>query len=224
VIRLHKGPAPDILVQKADDWTREYIEAINDNSRMTREVRFRYRHRDIKAALRRDSQNKCIYCEGLIGFGESDHIDPVSARPELVVAWNNLGLVCKECNTHKSNYYVPAEPLINPYVDEPSNHLIFLGATVVPMPGDGTGLRTYLLLKLNRIDLIQRRNLRIDRLTPLVEQWKSFPDPATKDLLQQAVLDEGADGKEYAATIRGYLYHVLGWIWPSGHRQGDVAS
>ena len=32
-----------------------------------------------------------------------------------------------------------------------------------------------------------------------------------KDLLKQALRDEAADAAEYAATVRGYLSHTLGW-------------
>lgn len=223
MIRLRKGPPPKVLVEKAAQWTAEYLDALNGTDKLPDTIRFRYRHPDIKAALRRDSHNKCIYCEGLIGFGETDHINPVTACPDQIALWDNLGLVCKECNTHKGDYCQPAEPLINPFPNEPAECLIFLGAIVIPIPGNAMGIRTELRLKLNRMDLIQKRTLRLQRLTPLVHQWKDYPDGPTKDLLAEALLDQAADKEEYAATVRAFLRHVLDWHWP-GRTRVDKAG
>ena len=211
MIRLHKGPVPDVLQAKAAEWTQEYLDAKAGRIAMTDTVRFRYRHEDIKAALREESFDKCIYCESKVGFGETDHINPVSRRPDQVVDWVNLGLACKECNTFKGDYHAPAEPLVNPFTDEPADHLFILGPMIVHVPGDDKGLRTRSHLKLNRPDLFQKRQLRIDRLAPLADQWMAHGAGKTKDLLRQALLDEATDAAEYAATVRGYLAHALGW-------------
>jgi len=211
VIRLHKGQVPAVLQSKAAEWTKEYADAKAGLVELTDTVKFRYRHPEVKAALRAESHNKCIYCESKGGFGETDHIEPVSKRPDLVVEWANLGLVCKECNTFKSDYYAPDEPLVNPFTDEPTDHLFFLGPMVVHVPGDKKGFRTQKQLKLNRPDLFQKRQLRIDRLAPLADQWAAHADGTTKNLLRQALEDEAADEAEYAATVRGYLSHTLGW-------------
>ena len=213
MIRLHKGPPPDILVQKAAEWTKEYKDALAAGT-VTDTIRYRYRHADIKAALRRDSHNKCIYCESDIGFGQTDHINPVSKCPDEIVSWANLALVCTECNTHKKDYYAPAEPLINPFVDEPSEHLQFLGPWLSALVGDAMGWRTLKQINLNRWNLIQWRMKRLERLTPLIEQWKAHPNGETKDILRQAILDEAADSKDYAATVRAYLKQALGWDYP----------
>lgn len=216
MIRLHKGPPPDILVNKAAEWTKEYKDALAAKA-MTDAIRYRYRHDEIKAALRRDSHNKCIYCESDIGFGQIDHIHPVSKCPDEIVSWANLALVCTECNTYKKDYYAPAEPLLNPFTDEPAAHLLFLGAMVFAVLGDALGLRTREQLQLNRWDLIQKRTKRLERLAPLLEQWRSHANGPTKDILRNAILDEAADAMDYAATVRACLKQVLGWEYlPTG--------
>lgn len=222
MIRLHKGPPPDILVNKAAEWTKEYRDALAAKT-MTDTIRYRYRHADIKAALRRDSHNKCIYCESDIGFGQTDHIHPVAKCPDEIVSWANLALVCTECNTHKSDYYAPAEPLINPFADEPSAHLWFLGPMVFAVPGDVVGLRTAEQIQLNRWDLIQKRTKRLERLAPLIEQWRTHPSGATKSILQKAILDEAADAMDYAATVRACLKQVVGWDYPLTDPLPDTA-
>jgi hypothetical protein len=198
-------------VQKAAEWVKEYKDALAAGT-MTDTVRYRYRHAEIKAALRRDSHNKCIYCESDIGFGQTDHINPVSKCPDEIVSWPNLALVCTECNTHKKDYYAPTEPWINPFVEEPSAHLLFLGPLVFPVPGDVLGFRTRERIKLNRDDLMLKRKKRLERLFHLIERWKTHPDGATKDILRTAIVDEAADAKDYAATVRAYPSRRSGGI------------
>jgi len=222
LIRLHKGPPPDILVQKAAEWTREYKDALAANT-MTETIRYRYRHADIKAALRRDSHNKCIYCESDIATGETDHIHPVSKCPDEIVEWANLALVCKECNGNKKDYYASAEPLINPFIDEPSEHFEFLGPLVVEVLGDALGLRTRKQIQLNRPDLLQKRAKRLERLLPLIEQWRLHPEGSTKNILRNAIFSEAADAMDYAATVRALLKQMLGWDYPPTDSLPDTA-
>jgi hypothetical protein len=222
LIRLHKGPPPDVLVEKAAEWTKEYKDALASGT-MTEAVRYRYRHADIKAALRRDSHNKCIYCESDIGFGQIDHIHPVSKCSDEILSWANLALVCTECNTYKKDYFAPAEPLINPFTDEPTEHLLFLGPLVFAIPGDAMGFRTQEQLQLNRADLMQKRTKRLERISPLIEQWKSHPPGTTKDLLKRAIFDEAADEMDYAAAVRACIRQALGWEYPPTDPLPDTA-
>ncbi len=222
MIRLHKGPPPDILVRKADEWTKEFMVALASGT-MTDTIRYRYRHAEIKAALRRDSHDKCVYCESDIGFGQIDHIHPVACRPDAVVSWANLALVCTECNTHKKDYYAPTEPLINPFVHEPAAHVLFLGPLVVAVVGDAMGLRTIKQIQLNRWDLLQKRAKRMERLMPLIEQWKAHPEGATKAVLRTAILDEADAALDYAATVRALLKAALGWDYPPSESVPDTA-
>jgi len=214
MIRLQKGPVPDVLLRNAVKWTQKYLEALQSGKKTSKSVRFPYRHKQIKEAIRKESHSKCIYCETIVSFGETDHIHPVSRCPEQVVVWKNLALVCKECNTFKGDYHEPAEPLLNPFVDEPSEHVVLLGPMILQQPGNDLGLRTILQIQLNRDDLFQRRKSRIENLAKLVDQWKTHPKPATRELLRQALVEEGADSKDYAAAVRSYLKQSLGWSWP----------
>jgi HNH endonuclease len=217
VIRLHKGQPPDILVQKAAAWTAEYRQALAAGGEITKTVRFRYRHPDIKEALRRDSHNKCIYCESPIGFGQTDHINPVSLCPDQILEWLNLALVCTECNTYKSDYYNPSAPLINPYIEDPDQHLHFLGPLVMAVAGSEKGLLTERQLRLNRPDLFQRRVRRLESLSPLLNLWAKLQEGQLKELLRATILEEAADDKEYAATVRACLLYTLRWAWPADH-------
>ena len=132
MIRLEKGPEPHVLSQNGTQWTEDYCTGLEDGS-LTDTQKFRYRHPEIKQTIRAETYDKCAYCESKISHvhpGETDHIFPVSRRPDLFVSWNNLTFVCTECNRQKLDYYSEAEPLVNPYIDQPSDHLIFFGPMV----------------------------------------------------------------------------------------------
>jgi hypothetical protein len=214
VIRLSKHPEPDILSANQAQWTAEFL-AARSASTVTETIRYRYRHQDIKATLRAEAFEKCVYCETKIPVGETDHINPVFHCPGEICAWTNLALTCKECNTNKGSYYSPTEPLINPFADDPSAHLLVFGPLIMARAGDDKGLRTVNTLKLARRDLIERRVQRVERLRALIAEWRSKEPGATKDVLEVAIRDEAADSSEYAAVVRAYLAAELGWIVPA---------
>jgi CRISPR/Cas system Type II protein with McrA/HNH and RuvC-like nuclease domain len=171
--------------------------------------RYRYRHADVKAAIVSDSHGKCMYCESRITHvhpGEIEHILPSSKRPDLVVAWENLGLVCTECNREKSDYYEPALPLLNPFEDEPSEHLAFYGPLVLHKAGAARGEITVRTLKLNdRTALFERRKERIEQLQILMDRLETIPAGPLRGAVDQALETELEDDKEYAAAAREFV-------------------
>lgn len=88
--------------------------------------------KEIKDALLRISHDKCAYCECEIGsaagYLEVEHFIAKSIDPDKVLEWENLLPSCKSCNGKKGSHDVIAEPIINPYKDEPKNHLSFIHA------------------------------------------------------------------------------------------------
>jgi hypothetical protein len=211
MIHIDKGEEPETLKANKEVWTEEYLDALEKGSATPVSIRYRYRHKDIKTALQKEAENKCIYCERKIPFGETDHISPVSKCPELIVAWKNLGLSCKECNTYKGNYYSDNEQLINPFEDQPEEHLLFFGPMILQQVGDMKGFRTVEQLCLRRTELIERRKERIEQLQGLVEQWNSLPEGNTKEITKSKILEEAENDKEFSAIVRAYLLQALGW-------------
>lgn len=211
MIHVDKGEDPEVLKNNKEVWTQEYLEALESGQSIPDRIRYRYRHKDIKKSLQDEAKNKCIYCERKIPFGETDHIYPVSKRPELIVDWENLGLSCKECNTYKGNYYDDNEKLINPFEDHPEEHLLFFGPMVLQKVGDMKGFRTVEQLRLRRTELLERRKERIEQLQGLVEQWNSLPDGNTKEIAKRKILEETENDKEFSAVVRAYLSQALDW-------------
>lgn len=224
MIRLKKGTKPEVLVTDGAHWTDEYLEALAAGGDMPDSIRYRYRHSDIKHALRQEASEKCVYCETKLPVGETDHVCPVTACPELIVEWLNLALACKECNTNKSGYHAPLEPLINPFVDNPDAHLLVFGPLIMHRAGDLKGRRTVLKLKLQRRNLLERRAERVVRLQALVTEFIAQPNGTTKELLAEALRSEAADEAEYAAVVRAYLYQELGWQLPAPNPDPEIQA
>ena len=83
----------------------------------------------IQRRLMEMSHNKCCYCECVLGiesnFMEIEHFHDKSHYPDEVVKWNNLLPSCKSCNGNKQAHDTIANPIVNPTIDEPKDHLAF---------------------------------------------------------------------------------------------------
>ncbi|MDE0302182.1 MAG: HNH endonuclease signature motif containing protein [Gammaproteobacteria bacterium] len=211
MIKLTKSPEPGVLTTNGTQWTDDYLRGL-ENGNLTDAQKFRYRHPEIKQAIRVETFEKCAYCESKVSHvhpGETDHILPVSRRPDLVVSWDNLTYVCTECNRRKSDYYSEAEPLVNPYVDQPNDHLIFYGPMVLHK--DDKGLRTSRKIELSRVELFERKQEKIETLNFLIQKWRECPEGETRTFLQTEILEYAKTASEFSATLKAFIYSELGW-------------
>jgi hypothetical protein len=208
MIKLPKGERPPVIAEKGEDWAARFVAHNGSLSSMAPSLRYCYRDPTIKAAVRRDSHDKCIYCESFmtqVHPGEIEHILPVSKRRDLVVTWENLAFVCTECNREKGDYLEAALPLLNPYADEPAEHLAFYGPVVHHRTGAARGEVTVRQLKLSRGSLLERRKERIEQLQLMLDRIADQPDGALRVVLDKALAEELADDREYAAISREYV-------------------
>jgi hypothetical protein len=83
----------------------------------------------IKECLLSLSHDKCAYCECDLKeeskYMEVEHFEDKDSYPDKVLDWDNLLPSCKRCNGSKSTHDVIAEPIINPFKEEPSIHIYF---------------------------------------------------------------------------------------------------
>lgn len=81
----------------------------------------------IKIPLLRSSHEKCAYCECSLtsesNYMEVEHFEDKKNNEDKVVLWENLLPSCKKCNSSKGTHDVINEPIINPYIDNPKEHL-----------------------------------------------------------------------------------------------------
>lgn len=201
--QLSKGPKPNILVQNGAVWRDEYLQAVAVG---TSSPPARWKHEEIQTALRQEADEKCVYCEGSprdISYPHVDHIVPKKVRPELVVEWTNLAHACGVCNVEKRDHFDANCPIVNPFADDPSDHLMFLGALVRHRDGKARGEITWRQLDLNRPDLVLSRARRIDDILNLVDRWFAAAGQH-KHVLEKTIRRE-ADRGEFSSSVKSAL-------------------
>ncbi|WP_443945759.1 AAA family ATPase [Pedobacter sp. AW1-32] len=143
--------------------------------------------KELKKYLHEAFHGKCGYCETKIEYpdlGAVDRYRPNNGVRDqneyhqdlywwLTFEWDNLVYSCKECNQFKGNYFPikgrralnenddyesEHRMLLNPYLDEPENHLTYEyteHGRIDALTEEGN--QTIELLRLNRTDLIEGR-------------------------------------------------------------------
>lgn len=211
MIKLRKGEEPSVLVKNAARWTAQILEKLQGGEKPTPYEKGRYGHEDIKEALIEETKGKCAYCESKvrhITYGDIEHVVPKSEEPERWFDWSNLTLACDICNTNKASFYGDELKLLDPYIVDPLQHVMFLGETFWPRDGSESAALTEIKLDLNRKELVDQRR---DRLTALVRQVaiaRRTVDPELRAVLEQDLLKELTADKEYVAMARDFFKQV----------------
>jgi 5-methylcytosine-specific restriction endonuclease McrA len=168
MIKITKGPEPNILIQNSSQWMDELEKARTAGED---EDRFRrlYRAPEIIDGLLDEAHRKCVYCEckPLAGiYRIVEHIVPWSVNVKLAFAWLNLVLTCERCNGAKLSFWDQMQPLIDPTIDEPLDELFF--GFVMMFGKTDKGSNTVREIKLNRIDLYEERRSWLRRIGTIV--------------------------------------------------------
>lgn len=210
MIRLNKTNKPDVLVKHAQEWTTEYCEVLTNDIKSSKELATKYNNPNIKDALVEETNGKCAYCESKlrhITYGDIEHILPKNkdAKPELYVEWTNLKLACELCNrSGKGTYYDEELPLINPYIDSPTDFFIFLGPIASPNLFEDRAMITE-----NHSCLIEAISLNKDkkessRFYNLLYIWAKETNLTKKKVLEKQLHLEYALDKEYSAFVKAF--------------------
>ncbi|MNC05755.1 CRISPR-associated endonuclease Cas9 [compost metagenome] len=205
MISIIKKDKPAILVLHEEEWTDELMSFVNKGEEIPKGIGGRYRHSEIKETLLEETGHKCAYCESKIthiDFGDIEHIIPKSVFRDKTFQWENLTIGCTKCNNNKKHYYNPIMPLLNPYLDNPEQKIIFIGPLPFPIKGDKVADFTIKKLKLNRPELIERRTEHLQKLGPLVMEYERTEDPELRSLLLDDLLKTTSYDKEYALMTK----------------------
>lgn len=88
-----------------------------------------WQHQSVKEACLEIGNNKCAFCEVVLNqkstYLEIEHFKDKDSYPDDVIQWENLLPACRHCNGTKSTHDVVREPIINPSINIPSEHLYF---------------------------------------------------------------------------------------------------
>ena len=207
MIRLISQPTEEASQRLAAARAR-FAEAIELGEISASELHARTKHDSIKESLVRETSGKCAYCESKIrhiSYGDTEHIVPKSYDLDRALDYDNLTLACTICNTQKNDYYNPALPILDPYIDDPAHHLIATGPLIFRRPGSVRGRISVSVLKLNRTDLVDRRKDRLEALVPLIEQFALERDPEMKEAIARELRVEAAEDKEFSFAVSAFL-------------------
>jgi len=161
-----------------------------------------------KEALRKSSFGKCMYCEGKmedVGYAHIEHIKPKGKFPQFKFTWENLGFSCQICNTNKGEKYDSATLFINPYDENPEEHIVFLGFYVYPKQGSERGEHTINELQLNRAGLIDRRKEKIEKIDTMIKAGFRTSNVSLRTQAIELLKKEANEDKEYSAMVKSIL-------------------
>lgn len=143
-------------------------------------------HKEIKQSLLELSLNKCAYCECKLAeeskYMEVEHFQDKDTYPSKVVDWDNLLPSCKRCNVSKSTHDVMADPIINPFTENPKDHLEFHLYRLRGTTDRGTTSEE--VLDLNNFDKVLKKRFDIgnsiqESLKDIVEKLQLYKDDST---------------------------------------------
>lgn len=167
-----------------------------------------YRHPDVKGALLEETCEKCAYCEAKhrhVYFGDVEHIIPVAAEEAGRFAYDNLTIACALCNNNKRDYHSETAPLLNPYTDAVSEHLMGVGAFVWEVDDSDVGRRTKKLLDLNRQDLLERRQEAMEAAASAAREYLRETEEPLRAVLLEDLRAKVSVCAEYSLVVRAFL-------------------
>lgn len=170
-----------------------------------------YRDGVVKRSIASETAGKCAYCESKVEhvhWGDVEHILPKSKYPERMLDYANLTFACSICNNNKLDYDAPDLPLLNPYSDDPEEFLVAVGPLIWHRPGKARGELSVTLLDLNRVDLVKRREQRLDHVAKLADKRATSTSEPLRRALTAELLRTAVDAAEFACVIRRYLANV----------------
>lgn len=198
---LTKLGEPEVLALNHECWLIEYKA---DKESSTK--KYRYRHRDIKEALKAETGYKCVYCESKIGHntpGDIEHKIPSSKDEEQHFIWSNLTIACTECNRRKNDYYEVGNEFLDPYSDDVEASLEHHGPLVFWKSANTRAETTIRILELNgnnRQQLVERKINKLEEFSNLIERFL-VQTGALKMLLWKQIQEMTGLGSEYSAML-----------------------
>lgn len=212
MITLSKLTVPPEIAEKIRQRQQQYNELNAKGEQIPDSLASAYKATEVKELLRRETAEKCAYCESKIShidYGDVEHLLPKSKFPQLRYSYENLTYACSVCNTKKGDFFDAQTPLLNPYEDKPEDHLMAVGPMILFIPASDRGLVTQKRLLLNRSNLVERRGERLENIATLVDQLARTKKPAIREVLLNELKEECEASEEYAFVVRAYVDAVL---------------
>lgn len=135
-----RSECPQLLIDNQAQWTPPWIahytwDKSSNAQRPEKPTDSHWLEENIRGVLVEDFHKCCGYCGQLTPmgdpeqnnrkFGQVDHYNPKSKRPQLVYDWDNFIWCCENCNTLKGTFLDETAPLLNPCVQADCEMLEF---------------------------------------------------------------------------------------------------
>jgi hypothetical protein len=162
------------------------------------------------------SFSKCCYTECKLNseskYMEVDHFYPKVHFPNDVVRWGNLLPSCKKSNTTKGELNTQIEPIINPTIDNPKDHLYIKSFRFYHKTAIGRRTIEYTALN-DRKHFVNKRYEIGVKVLEVLEEIKLNIEPLLEDIplhniqikrlinKYKNLLSEAGREEEYSATI-----------------------
>lgn len=206
MIELIKINKPLSLINNGVSWTKDLMDEFLLTGVINQTKQGRYSRQDIKDAVKLETNEKCAYCESKVTHiypGDIEHIIPKSIYPRLTFTWSNLTFGCYWCNNKKRNFLSKGCMLLNPYKDITKNHLRAFGPLLLHVNGSKRGEITWRKLELNRVELREKRQEKIEELQLLIDKLNNEVVPALKNLIEIEIIDF-IERSEYSFTLKQF--------------------
>ncbi len=207
MIELKKKNKPQLLIDKGDAWTADLMTEFYQTNTINKTKQNRYSRTEIKEILVEETNGKCAYCESKVTHiypGDIEHIIPKSKFPRLTFTWNNLTFGCYWCNNKKRNFLDRANMMLNPYKDKTSEHIRAFGPIICHINSSQRGEITWRVLELNRPELRDKRQEKIEELQVLIDKYNLTTNPTLKGLIEVEILDF-IERTDYSFSLKQYF-------------------
>lgn len=155
-----------------------------------------------KAALIGATHGKCMYCESCFThteYGDVEHFRPKAAYPHLEFEWSNLGVACTKCNReNKRNQFDETTPYIDPFSEDPAEHIIAAGAYLSHKRGSERGELTIIDIGLNRNDLIEKRRTHMEKIQKEIDRCMRSDNATLRGKALTALRSQAGPKNEYS--------------------------
>ncbi|QCJ69212.1 hypothetical protein C9446_04655 [Providencia heimbachae] len=211
MIKLIKLTEPDVLSRNFNKWTEQHLSNITSGINSSDYLKTRYSHADIKEQLIKETNGKCAYCESKllhIHHGDIEHIYPKSLDESKRFLWINLTLSCEICNQNKTNLDPNLNNIQDPYSGNPEEVIVFCGSLAL---GSGVkGLSTHTILDLNRKQLIEKRQEKLEKILLIFSQicTKALPKTVRQAIYNDMIKNETSSDKEYSSMVKNAISHI----------------
>lgn len=184
-----------------------------------------WQHQSVKDACLELGNNKCAFCEVILNqkstYLEIEHFKDKDSYPDDVIQWENLLPACRHCNGTKGTHDVVEEPIINPTVHHPADHLFFKAYRIKGKTALGTMTEDVLNLNDSEHYVIERCRVgtfiseQLEEADKKFENYLNNPIPARKrevTKIARALLNQCQKSALFSAVSATVLHQSSEYI------------